>query len=497
MCNRRAFGRCLALAIAIFLSFSFNGAGPHTTRAQAPAGTQLVQVLNGLNSPVFVTNARDGSNRLFIVEQPGRIKILKPGSNAPTTFLDIVSRVLSGGERGLLGLAFHPQFSTNRRFFVNYTRRSDGATVIAEYAASNSNPDIAATNERVLLVIAQPFSNHNGGMIEFGPDGFLYIGMGDGGSANDPGNRAQNLQELLGKILRIDVDRSAAGLAYAPPSDNPFVAGSGRDEIYAYGLRNPWRFSFDRATGQLYVGDVGQGAREEIDIVTKGGNYGWRVREGTACTNIDSGLCNSLSSVAPIAEYTHAGGRCSVTGGYVYRGTRGSLPPGSYVYGDFCTGEIFLLNNGSSSLLFDTSLGLTSFGEDEEGEIYVVGQGGTIHRIENTNDVPEAFTITTVIVRHRDSGEVLNPLTTQKNGKKFEIVVFEAGPAPTLESIDAKVLVNGSELKTTYTTNEAGTPVFVARLKKRLLRDPKTLSVVVFRKNGTRSNQLSIPLLPD
>ena len=497
MRNRNILCWAVALAIAICPSLNSNGSGATAARAQtAPPGTELVQFLGGLDSPIYITNAHDGSNRLFIVEQPGRIKVLQPASDSPTVFLDITSRVLSGGERGLLGLAFHPQFSINRRFFVNYTRRSDGATVIAEYRASNSNPDTASTNETVLLVVPQPFANHNGGMIEFGPDGFLYIGMGDGGSANDPGNRAQNLQELLGKILRIDVDRSEAGLSYASPSNNPFVGIAGRDEIFAYGLRNPWRFSFDRATGRLYAGDVGQGAREEIDIVTSGGNYGWRVKEGTFCAN-DSQLCGTLNSIPPIAEYSHAGGRCSVTGGYVYRGTRGSLPSGSYVYADFCTGEIFLLNDGSSSLIFDTSLNISSFGEDEAGEIYVVGIGGTIHRIRNANDMPQAFTITGAIVRRRSSGEPLDPLTVQKNGKKFEIVVFEQGAAPSLESIDAKVLVNGSELKTDYTTNEAGTPVFVARLKKRLLRDSGTLSVVVFRKDGTRSNLLQIPILPE
>ena len=213
--------------------------------------------------PVYLTNAKDGTNRRFIVQQRGQILVLQPGSSSPTLFLDISNRVLYGGERGLLGLAFHPQFSSNRRFFVNYTRRFDGATVIAEYRVSAGNPNVADTTETVLLTIPQPYENHNGGMIEFGPDGYLYIGMGDGGSGNDPGNRAQNLEELLGKMLRIDVDRPQI-----PPPGNPFVGAPGRDEIFAYGFRNPWRFSFDRLTGELYVGDVGQSAREEIDIVT-------------------------------------------------------------------------------------------------------------------------------------------------------------------------------------------------------------------------------------
>jgi len=271
-------------------------------------------IASGLNQPVYLTNAHDGTNRRFVVEQPGRVSVMQPGSSMRMTFLDITGRVLSGGERGLLGLAFHPQFASNRRFFVDYTRRPDGATVIAEYRVSTSNPNVAETSETVLLLIPQPYENHNGGMIEFGPDGYLYIGMGDGGSGNDPQNRAQNPNMLLGKILRIDVDRGAA------PSTNPYADGSaGRPEIYAIGLRNPWRFSFDRATGQLYVGDVGQDEREEVDIVTAGGNYGWRVLEGTRCTNLGPASCSAPGFIAPIAEYDHSSnGRCSITGGYVF-----------------------------------------------------------------------------------------------------------------------------------------------------------------------------------
>ena len=482
---------CLALLGAMCPSLNFD----KTVLAQAD-DVELVEVVSGLSSPVYVTNAHDGSRRLFIVEQGGRIKVLQPGSTAPEVFLNIASKVLSGGEQGLLGLAFHPQFSTNRRFFVNYTRRPDGATVIAEYQASALNPNVADTTERVLLTIAQPFANHNGGMIEFGPDRFLYIAMGDGGSANDPGNRAQNTQELLGKILRIDVDRTQSGLSYATPSDNPFVATSGRDEIYAYGLRNPWRFSFDRSTGALYAADVGQNAREEIDIITRGGNYGWRVKEGTSCTNNDPSLCASLSSIAPIAEYTHAGGRCSITGGYVYRGALGSLPAGAYVYADYCTGEIFLLKDGATSRVLDMPFNIPSFGEDEAGEIYVVGADGTIRRFGNLTDLPQAFTITGAFVRRRSSSEVFDPVTTKKNAKKFEIVVAEEGAAPKLESAGAVVVINGTRLETDYTTNEAGTPVFVARLKRKMLQEPEPLTVEVVRTNNTRSNKLVIQVVP-
>jgi len=228
------------------------------SRGMADASIKLVSLLTGLDNPLFVTNARDGSNRLFIVEQGGVIKVLRPGASSPTVFLDIRAKVRFGGEQGLLGLTFHPQFSSNHRFFVDYTRQPDGATVIAQYQVSASDPNVADSAETVLLVIAQPFTNHNGGMVEFGPDGFLYIAMGDGGSGNDPNNNAQDTTKLLGKILRIDVDHPGGGLPYSSPPDNPFFgANPGRDEIYAYGLRNPFRFSFDRGTGDLYAGDVG------------------------------------------------------------------------------------------------------------------------------------------------------------------------------------------------------------------------------------------------
>jgi hypothetical protein len=347
----------------------------------AAAAPQLQQVVAGLSSPVYVTTARDGTNRLFIVEQGGVIKVLRPGAPAPTVFLDITTRVLSGGEQGLLGLAFHPQFTTNRRFFVNYTRQTDGATVVAEYQVSATDPDVADPAERQILVWPQPFANHNGGMIEFGPDGMLYIGLGDGGSANDPGARAQNIDELLGKILRIAVTPLGTQPAYTAPADNPFVGAAGRDEIWALGLRNPWRFSFDRATGQLWAGDVGQGAREEVDIITRGGNYGWRTWEGTLCTGLDGSPCSTAGFTFPVAEYDHSGGRCSITGGYVYRGTGGALPTGTYVFGDYCSGEIFTYAGGAMSPLLDTTLNVSSFGEDPQGEILVVALGGAIYRL--------------------------------------------------------------------------------------------------------------------
>jgi glucose/arabinose dehydrogenase len=355
------------------------------------AAIQVEQVVTGLSSPLYVTNAHDGSNRLFIVEQPGRIKVLQPGATSPTVFLDITLKVLSGGEQGLLGLAFHPNFPTDRRFFVHYTRQTDGAIVIAAYQVSISNPNIADTTETVFLVVLHPmFANHNGGMIEFGADGFLYIALGDGGSGNDPNNRAQNIDELLGKILRINVDVPNAPDQYSSPSDNPFFGIAGRDEIYAFGFRNPFRFSFDRVpgTGLLFAGDVGEAAREEIDIVSRGGNYGWRVFEGTLCTPNDPPLCTGGTFIDPIAEYPHTGGRCSIIGGYVYRGTRGTFTQGAYIFGDFCTGEILQLcppmSGGTQTLLLNTSLSISSFGEDEAREIYVVDLvGGSVFRLIN------------------------------------------------------------------------------------------------------------------
>ncbi len=371
--------------------------------AAAQTTIQLQQFASGLSFPVFVTNARDGSNRIFIVERTGKIQLMTPGSSAPlaTPFLDLTAKVLTsasiGDERGLLGLAFHPQFKTNRRFFVNYTRRNDGATVISEFTASMANANIADTTEKPILTIAQPFSNHNGGMIDFGQDDFLYIGMGDGGSANDPGDRAQNIEDLQGKFLRIDVDTPNGAAPYSSPSTNPFFGATpGRDEIYSTGWRNPWRWSFDRQTGELYAGDVGQNAMEEIDIVTLGGNYGWRVLEGTRCTNLGPAACTTPGFIPPIHEYARAGGRCSVTGGYVYRGTRGTLTPGTYVFGDYCSGEIFLRENGAVRMALDSPYSISSFGEDEAGELYVVhlgsGSNGAVYRITNPNATAVAAT---------------------------------------------------------------------------------------------------------
>jgi len=364
-----------ALVAAACLSFCLS--------SPALAAVQLSPVVSsGLASPTFVTNAGDGSNRLFILEQAGTIRVLQPGSSSPTLFLDIHTKVVAGGEQGLLGLAFHPLYSTNGRFFIYYTRAGDGTLVIAEYHVSSGSRDVADPTEKVLLTIPHPTNtNHNGGMLAFGPDGFLYIGVGDGGSANDPPNNAQNIDVLLGKILRIDINSSTA--AYVSPSTNPFFGSApGRDEIFAFGMRNPWRFSFDRLTGVQWVGDVGQGAWEEVDTpIVSGGNYGWRVYEGFACTNNDPSLCTPTNYLPPILSYQHLNGRCSITGGFVYRGSAGTLPSGTYVYADYCSGEIFTWDGTSQALLLDTTLNISSFGEDEAGELYVVGLGGSLSKL--------------------------------------------------------------------------------------------------------------------
>jgi len=375
----------------------------------AEAAIQLVPVASSLSNPLFVGHAGDGTNRLFIVERGGTIRVLQPGSSSPTLFLDIHTKVATaGGEQGLLGLAFHPNYAINRRFFVYYSRAGDGTEVIAEYAASTSNPDVADPTERVLLTIPHPtYMNHNGGMLAFAPDAnpFLYIAVGDGGGGFDSQfNNAQNTGVLLGKMLRIDVDHpdTVNGTPYSSPPGNPFLGQPGRDEIFAYGFRNPWRFSFDRLTGQQWVGDVGQGgapygAREEVDTpILSGGNYGWRVFEGDQCTGQDPTLCgNPRDYIFPIFQYDHSlNGRCSITGGYVYRGTMGAVANGTYLYGDYCSGEIFSWANNTQSVLLDTSLNISSFGEDEAGELYVVGLNGSVFKIAPTGPPPPTCTYT-------------------------------------------------------------------------------------------------------
>jgi len=372
---RKRYCRLVWMA-ALLASFGPSISARAAPLPEAVPAVRLAPAIGGLTSPLFATSAGDGSGRLFVVEQAGRIRVVAGGKLRATPFLDIRSRVLFSGERGLLGLAFHPHYASNSRFFVDYTRTPDGATVVEEFQVS-ADPNVASTTGRVVLTVPQPFAHHKGGMLAFGPDGRLFVGLGDGGGAGDPGNRAQNRQSLLGKVLRIDVNGRRP---YAIPPDNPFAGGGGRPEIFALGFRNPWRFSFDRATGRLYAGDVGENSVEEIDHVQRGGNYGWRLKEGNQCFRPATG-CDRPGLKAPMAFYRHTAGRCSIIGGYVYRGRAIPALVGSYIYGDLCTGEIFALRSGASTRLLDTDLTISSFGEDQAGELYVVGIGGTVHRL--------------------------------------------------------------------------------------------------------------------
>jgi glucose/arabinose dehydrogenase len=345
-----------------------------------------------LTNVTSITHAGDGSGRLFITQQAGQIKIFDGTQVLATNFLPVAPLVVSGDEQGLLSAAFSPGYRTNGLFYLFYTRSGDGALTIARYSVS-ANPNVANTNGTVLLTIAHPtFANHNGGQLQFGADQFLYIGTGDGGSGCDPANNAQNLNSLLGKLLRIDVRNVAT--SYSIPLTNPFVeTPNARDEIWAYGLRNPWRFSFDRATGDLFIGDVGQNVREELNYQIAGSpggqNYGWRCFEGSL-TNTCGLVCSNFPSVLPIVEYSHASGNCSITGGYVYRGTAIPELIGTYLYADYCTGRIWgAAPDGSggwkTNEFLDTALNISTFGEDEAGELYVSHHSstaaGAIYRI--------------------------------------------------------------------------------------------------------------------
>ena len=379
--RRRSLPRATGLLPALLLAKTLTGCSGDST-LPTPAALELIPVVDGLESPLYLT-ATPGDDRLFIVEQPGRIRIVKGGALLPEPFLDIVARVGSGGERGLLGLAFHPQYSSNGLFYVDYTDRS-GDTRVERYRVTE-DPDVAdPASARLVLVVDQPFSNHNGGMALFGPDGKLYVGLGDGGSGGDPQEHGQNKATLLGSLLRLDVD---AGDPYAVPPDNPFVGDAGaRPEIWAWGLRNPWRFAFDGPTGQLYVADVGQNQWEEVNVVpaASGGlNFGWNLMEGEHC--FSQSPCQDASLVRPVLEYDHAEG-CSVTGGFVYRGEALPSLVGHYFYSDYCGGWIrsFRLVDGEASEQRDWELDagrVLSFGEDADGELYVMNQDGEVFRL--------------------------------------------------------------------------------------------------------------------
>ena len=341
-------------------------------------------------SMVYLTYPDDGTDRLFLVLQPGQVLVFPDDQDvsSPPTFLDIGARVNdTGREEGLLGLAFDPDYALNGRFYVYYSASGPRRSVISRFSTTSGDPNKAdRDSERVILEVAQPYSNHNGGHLVFGPDGYLYIGLGDGGKAGDPHGNGRNTFTLLGSILRIEVDTIDARGAYSVPPDNPFagVGGGVREEIWAYGLRNPWRFTFDRLTGELWAADVGQDEYEEVDVIQPGLNYGWNTMEGAHCFRPPSG-CDREGLEMPVIEYGRDGG-CSVTGGYVYRGSRLPSLYGAYVYGDFCSGKIWALRHDGTRImehleLVDSDLTISSFGEDRDGELYILSFDKKIYRL--------------------------------------------------------------------------------------------------------------------
>ena len=342
----------------------------------------LQEVASGLNNPVYLTSP-SGDSRLFVVEQVGRIRIIQSGQLLPIPFLDITSRVLSGGERGLLSVAFHPQYQTNGFFYVYFTG-AGGEIRVERFTVSSNANQANASSPKVVLTAAHPRSNHNGGLAMFGPDGMLYLGLGDGGGGGDPDLNGQKQTTILGKILRIDV---STGDPYSIPAGNPFAGRSdARQEIWAMGLRNPWRFAFDRSAGNLYVADVGQDRTEEVNVVNTaraGVNYGWNVMEGSSC--YASSTCNKQGLEVPVLEYGHDNGECSVTGGFVYRGSAMPELAGTYFYSDYCAGWIrSFVFNGTATDKRQWDLGsvgsVTSFGEDSSGELYMTSANGRIYK---------------------------------------------------------------------------------------------------------------------
>jgi glucose/arabinose dehydrogenase len=380
--NGQVLRRSLPAAATLLLFLMACKPAPATAQgSEELPSVALTMVATGLQSPTAIVNAGDGSGRLFVLEQPGRIRVVADGRLLSEPFLDLTGRISAGGERGLLGLAFHPDYGENGTFFIDYTD-PDGHTVVARYLVSAADPnraDPASASE--VLRVEQPFANHNGGQLGFGPDGYLYVSLGDGGSAGDPQDNGQNLGTLLGTILRLDVDGASP---YAVPADNPFVDREGAlPEIWAYGLRNPWRFSFDRDTGDLWIADVGQHVWEEINFQPAdsagGENYGWRIMEGAHCFLPGEG-CDREGLTLPVLEYDHDQG-CSVTGGYRYRGSELPGLTGVYTFADYCSGVVWGAREGedggwSSAEVLSSGMSVSAFGEDEAGELYLADHGG-------------------------------------------------------------------------------------------------------------------------
>jgi glucose/arabinose dehydrogenase len=384
-----SFDEILKLALCFGLGAGVNACGSETgPRLPQGTGARLQLVASGFSSPLYLTSPPGDLSRLFVVEQTGAIRLIKDGTLLPTPFLDISDRITAGGEQGLLGLAFYPDYASSGRFVVHYTDPA-GDTHLSLFQVS-SDPDVAdPASEHVILTADQPYPNHNGGQVVFGPDGYLYLGLGDGGSADDPEGRAQNLSDLLGSILRVDV---SSGTSYTVPADNPFVGQAGaQPEVWSYGLRNPWRFSFDRANGDLYIADVGQNQYEEVDVATaaagsgKGVNFGWNIMEGAHC--LGGGQCNQTGLTLPDFEYGHDQG-CSITGGYVYRGSAIPDLQGIYFYADYCQGWVRSFRYAASQATEVTDWptlrpggSVQSFGEDDAGELYVLSSSGNVFKM--------------------------------------------------------------------------------------------------------------------
>ena len=435
------------------------------------SNSQPLQLVNAFpnatfSNPVFVTHSNDATNRVYIVERLGKIKVMPNDSNTSNVkvFLDVTN--LNNGssyqERGLLGLAFHPDYANNGYFYIYYTRVGDGANVLARFSRSASDPDKAdSLSQQILWAVTDPYSNHNGGILFFGLDGYLYCGMGDGGSGGDPGNRSQNTNEMLGKVHRIDVNSTSGGNNYAIPPTNPFATSGGRPEIFTVGMRNPWRMSQDPVTGYIYCGDVGQDAWEEVDILEVGKNYGWRCYEGNHTYNTSG--CGAISNYTfPIKEYANAGSACSITGGYVYRGLRRPELTGSYIYADYCSRDMWKLTYSGGvvsdeALLLNAPSSVFSFGTDQQNELYVCCSNNIVYRFNksdlvgvnnNISEIPSGFSL------EQNYPNPFNPSTNIKyyipQLSKVKLSIFDA------VGKEINTLVNTNQLSGEYNTRWNG-----------------------------------------